>query len=394
MTIIFYVLLGGILRIGTVGVDSRLTVGGLPNGQTVAIQGADFLHYTLIPASPASTSSSATHSTASPSNPGARAVTRRRRKRNRRSQLRRNRLPRWTYSFSTESPFFTRRDILCANVPVTAVRDDKGWIGLIRTISSSDIGRRGVTGAVNSRLETGNSKTHGSTSRSKTGVTTGTGTSGLSLLSSIPVGGPDAMFVLFHGGPFCEWSRAFFQKWVEVSRQLGAHCLVTLNAAADPTVNYDLMVLGFPTIVRVRRDDAGPAFRLDREVSPIVEWVVNMSGVAPLRRNNLNRVGKCDANDCLSDGGYRNLKEDAAWLNVEHLLDSGNSSEPWKGSVLDLREDVLQQTRPINWPLMGANLVCVAHILWWAVRKRCLFGKPPTVNTTGHSSAREHAHGD
>lgn len=376
------VLLHGLKNDGR-GVHGRLTAGGLPSGQTAAVRGADFLHFTLIPA--ASVLSPSLHTASSPPAPlsssnthGRIGTSRKRRKKTRRGSSRRTRLPRWMYTFSAESPFFTRRDALCEHASVAAVRDDTGWAGLVRTIQAGDIGRRGVYGAGTSQFDRTMGTAREFANVKRDGMAAETASSLTTSLATVLMGGPDAMFVLFHGGPFCEWSRAFFRAWISASRQLRAHCLVTLDAAADTTVNYDLMVLGFPTIVRVRKDDAGPSFRGEREISRVLEWVVNMSGVAPLG-SNTSDVPECNNSRSLecnqNDGVYR-LQEDAKWFGVEDLFVLDNTSFPWKGAVIDLREKTIEQTRPINWPLVAANVVCFAHVVGWAFRMRRAFQKP------------------
>lgn len=380
------------------GVDGRLTAGGLPSGRTAAVRGADFLHFTLIPAtsvmSPSLPAPSVPSSSSSSSATHVRAANgRKRRKKIRRGPSRRTRLPRWMYSFSTESPFFTRRDALCEHTSVAAVRDDAGWAGLVRTIQAGDIGQRGVYVAGVSQFDRAVGAVRESIYTRRSGVTATTASSITTFPSSVPTGGPDAMFILFHGGPFCEWSRKFFRAWISSSRQLRAHCLVTLDAAADATVNYDLMVLGFPTIVRVRRDDAGPTFRGERKIARIIEWVVNMSGVAPLGSNNSD-MPVCNSSrsaGCDQDDGVDRLQEDARWFGVEHLLALDNASFPWKGSVIDLREKTIEQTRPTNWPLVAANFVCVAHVVWWVLRMRKTFRKPLP---DGQVHQDDHAHVD
>lgn len=153
----------------------------------------------------------------------------------------------------------------------------------------------------------------------------------------------DATFVLFHGGVQCEWSRKFWRVWIEATRRLRGSCLVAIDGAKDSMMNYNLMVLGFPTVVRVRKDESRETFRGNRTVDDLVAWIVNAGGIAPL-----------------GSLGHR-VSDDVRWLAIDTRLDNQGS---WKGDVLDIRERAVRESEQFNWPLLGANLVCFLHILW------------------------------
>lgn len=296
--------------------DATLTHNGLPQGQTIAPRGIDYLHYTLSKTAPL-----------------------RRRKKGKGVGKRPRR--RLRHTLASTSPFYTLRDSACSRASVVAVRDDEGWVGVVRTVTARELAvARGASVS-----------SSGGTSSSNSGLR-------------------EPLFVLFHGGRHCEWSRKFWRVWVNATRQLRGNCLVAINGASDSMMNYNLMVLGFPTVMRVRGDESSETFRANRSVEDLIAWVVNAGGVAPLGGDVSLSGDASDENEtfnndrCSDEDGSPNLRADSVWISVLHLIAPDGA---WKGDVIDLREHIVRQTQRFNWPLLGANLVCAAHIVWGIV---------------------------
>lgn len=299
----------------------RLTDNGLPDGQTVAPRGVDHLHFTL-----------------------SRTVSQRRRKKGGKANARRHRR-RFRHSLAVDSPFYTLRDSSCAHASYMAVYDDEGLAGIVRTLPARML--TSVRG----------------------------GNSGL-LSSSNSLTSRDPTFVLFHGGVHCEWSRKFWRVWIEATRRLRGSCLVAIDGATDSMMNYNLMVLGFPTVVRVRTDESRETFRGNRTVEDLIAWVVSAGGIAPLGAI-----------------GHR-VADDIRWLALEsHVDDEG----VWQGDVLDIRQETVRNSEQFNWPLLGANLVCFAHVIWGAVSLAGSLRKRRGRRRTGDPDTdeiEEHEHED
>lgn len=135
--------------------------------------------------------------------------------------------------------------------------------------------------------------------------------------------------VLFHGAGSCEWSREFWSVWAEVVQQCSAVCLVAIDARRDSMLNYNMMVLGFPTVLRVRAERKTEVFRGNRSVEALLEWVVGVTGVAPV------------------EGGW------------EETAVSGK-----RGRGVDLRD----VEEGVDWVLVGANVVAAVNLIWILVR--------------------------
>lgn len=159
-----------------------------------------------------------------------------------------------------------------------------------------------------------------------------------------PLGGaPAPVVVLFHGGPSCEWSRRVWPTWLAAAARYRTLCFVAIDAAADYMLNYNLMVLGFPTVIRVQADRSSETFRGNRTEDELVAWVNTVTDVAPME-------GSVDE-----------------W--------------EWLGSPtasLDVRGE--EGAEGVNWPLVAANIVSVCNVLWLvsraaAVMRRGVRGK-------------------
>lgn len=94
-------------------------------------------------------------------------------------------------------------------------------------------------------------------------------------------------------------------------------------------LNYNMMVLGFPTVLRVRAERKTEVFRGNRSVEALMEWVVGVTGVAPV------------------EGGWEEI-------------DVGGKG----GGGIDLREVEVG----VDWVLVGANLVAMINVIWVLVR--------------------------
>lgn len=138
-------------------------------------------------------------------------------------------------TMSETHPFYTLHDGDCPS-SFLAVRDAAGWIGVMRHVTSTQ-------------------------------------------LTSI-IGRDQATIVLFHGGPTCPWSTAIWRLWASLTRALPATCTVVIDARHDSMLNYNLMVLGFPTIMRVS-NDKGEVFRGNRTLPNLVSWAVRSGSAAP-----------------------------------------------------------------------------------------------------------------
>lgn len=121
-------------------------------------------------------------------------------------------------------------------------------------------------------------------------------------------------------------------------------------------LNYNLMVLGFPTILRVRADASAETFRGNRTEQDIVNWIGQVTGVAPMDHN----------------------VHDEDWLGVP------------TGS-LHVGDDVAEDQ--VNWPLLAANFVTLCNVAWllWkgiAVLKRNVICKQTTPQDSQAEPAR------
>lgn len=159
-----------------------------------------------------------------------------------------------------------------------------------------------------------------------------------------PLGGaPSPVVVLFHGGPSCEWSRRIWPTWLSAAARHRTLCFVAIDAAADYMLNYNLMVLGFPTIMRVQADRGSETFRGNRTEDELVAWVSAVTDVASME-------------------GSVNERE---WLGSP-------------AATLDVRGE--GGTEGVNWPLVAANVVSACNVLWFiwsaaAVVRRKVRGK-------------------
>lgn len=273
-------------------VEARLTRNGLPGGQTVAPTGRDFLLNAPL----------RLYST-----PPKKAILlpwMRRRK---------------YVTPSTDHPFLTLRDAGCASATPLAIRDDEGWIGVVRSVSAAQLSE----------------------------MMTRSGQSGS--------GGREITIILFHGGVECEWSREFWGVWTEFSRRMRRVCVVAIDGANDSMMNYNLMVLGFPTVMRVSGERSSDTFRGNRTIEELLEWVVEVGGGPPMDTE-----------------GWDGIEGDFKWLEVEKA-EIGRSVK-----VLDVGENAAMETKKTNWALVGANVVSVMNIgcVLWYVAVRWMRRKP------------------
>ncbi|PXF48243.1 hypothetical protein BWQ96_01932 [Gracilariopsis chorda] len=195
---------------------------------------------------------------------------------------------------SSDSPFFTLHHEGCIHARPQALLTDEGFVGILNTVSAAN----------------------------------------LSKLSSLS---DHVTLVLFHGGPSCKYSRAILPTWVNLTRYMRASCLLALDAATDSMMNYNLMVLGFPTLMRVS-PESGPNYHGDRSLSDLIAWAVKSGGIAPMDVESID--------DLLGDLHRYNLKFNQV---VDGSID-----------VLDIRESKLASP-PVNWTLIGANFVTVIY---------------------------------
>lgn len=92
---------------------------------------------------------------------------------------------------------------------------------------------------------------------------------------------PAPIIVLFHGGSSCEWSRQILPIWAQVEQRMMPICMVAVDGRTYSLVNYNLIVLGFPTILRVQSEQKAEVYRGPRDVNRLTEWVVDVTGVPP-----------------------------------------------------------------------------------------------------------------
>lgn len=183
------------------------------------------------------------------------------------------------------SPFHTLHDHVCAHAPISRVLTELSS-NLTRTVSAAQL-------------------------------------SAIIAAAAPPPATP--LVVLFHGGASCEWSRAIFPLWLRVAKRYRTLCFLALDARSDYVLNYNLMILGFPTVLRLLADKPQEAFRGNRTEPDLVAWVARVTGVAPMRPD----VG------------------DEEWLGEEQ-------------GVLDMRP-----TDNVNWTLVAANIVTALNDLYF-----------------------------
>lgn len=102
-------------------------------------------------------------------------------------------------------------------------------------------------------------------------------------------------------------------------------CLVEIDGENDHKMNYNLMVLGFPTVLRVRVNEPGDAFLLNRTVDAFFTLVVNKGAV--------ESFGDCVRPDLNNDDEYDSKRCDR---NRTHMV------------VVDEEESKLKSERSIN----------------------------------------------
>lgn len=105
---------------------------------------------------------------------------------------------------------------------------------------------------------------------------------------------------------------------------------MAIDAKKDYVLNYNLMVLGFPTIMRLWAVKPNETFRRNRTEAELVSWVERVTGISPMEMD----------------------VRDEDWL-----------GEPQGTLDMTLVEEV-------NWTLVAANAVTalnVVGVLWWAL---------------------------
>ncbi|CAN8062533.1 unnamed protein product [Agarophyton chilense] len=198
---------------------------------------------------------------------------------------------------SLEAPFFTLDHQACENARPQAVLTDDGYIGIINTISAANLSRV-------------------STSRRHLAI------------------------VLFHGGPTCKHSRAVLPTWVKLTRRMRASCLLAVDAAVDSMMNYNLMVVGFPTIMRASPETSA-TYRGDRSLQDLIAWAVKVGANAPMPAENIDHL----------NSDLERYELSLADIRDEHF------------DVLDIREEAAKQIG-INWTLIAANIVTFLYFAW------------------------------
>lgn len=119
--------------------------------------------------------------------------------------------------------------------------------------------------------------------------------------------------------------------------------MVAMDASADSMMNYNLMVLGFPTIIRMRGDRGSDSFSGNRTVNDLVRWAARVGGGAPM--DDVEGVVGVDLD--------RKILEirDGTKVDTLHL---GVGEEG------------------VDWALVAANVVTVGNLVygvWWVVSK-------------------------
>lgn len=265
------------------------------------------------------------------------------------------------YTLASSSAFYTLRDHACMSSPISAVRDDNGWLGLIRTITSRDL----ANARASSSSSSPSSPSSTSSANSASSASASTSSKKKSTSSSSCPGG--AMFVLFHGGSQCEHSRAIWPIWLSVSRRLRGNCIVAINGQEDSMMNYNMMVLGFPTIMKVHSDNNIETYRGNRSVNEIISWIVNTpGGIAPLGNDYEiynEKVLSLDG-EWLGDKG--NIYEWNRRAEIEIL--NKNSQRHHRSiskdrSVIDLTSEMINLEKGTNWSLWAANFVVFVQLI-------------------------------
>lgn len=154
--------------------------------------------------------------------------------------------------------------------------------------------------------------------------------------ASPPLGGPsEPVIVLFHGGPSCPWSPSILEAWLHAQQVYRNLCLVSMDAAADSMLNYNLMVLAFPTIMRIRADKPVETFRANRTSENLIAWIYRVTNIPPM-------------SEYVPEHIFIGLP--AATADLVTFSDSPHTPQ--------LR----------NWPLWGANIVTVLNVIWFVFK--------------------------
>ena len=128
-------------------------------------------------------------------------------------------------------------------------------------------------------------------------------------------------------------------------------------------MNYNMMVLGFPTVLRVVNEWPNENFRGNRTVDDMVKWAVWVGAMAPLDVDGI----------------------DSYESDLQRFEVSGEEVE-----VLDLDDE---RHTGINWTLWGANFVSICNVLWIIVRATRgglgRFGKRGTAGADGGEEEEE-----
>lgn len=131
---------------------------------------------------------------------------------------------------------------------------------------------------------------------------------------------------------------------MSLTRMLRANCLVAVDAVADPALNYHVTVLGFPTIARLRHAEPPEVYRkggTNRSTTALLDWMLASGASAPIG----------DASGAVAS--------DSEWLGRYKW----DEKDKWKGGVINVTTDRREELNRVNWPLMAANVVCLAHAL-------------------------------
>lgn len=149
------------------------------------------------------------------------------------------------------------------------------------------------------------------------------------------------VFVMFHGGEKCKWSEQIWPVWIELVRRMRSACMLTIDGRKQSVHNYNMMVLGFPAIVRVGNERPQATYKGNRSVEEILGWMVRGSGIAPMGINK----------------NEWDMKEDLEWFDIRQ-----------KDIKEVLKIGEFQRNEGIDWILVAANVVSTGNVGWWMIK--------------------------
>lgn len=93
----------------------------------------------------------------------------------------------------------------------------------------------------------------------------------------------DDTVVLFYGGSWCSWSRAFWPVWTATAARFQSVCMIALDAYEYPSLNTHFGIYGFPTILGFRDGKLLHRYSGDRSLEDFLSWIVNTTSVPPVQ---------------------------------------------------------------------------------------------------------------